>query len=124
MPNMFNKLPGFDAAPPGIERQILRRIPRALLWGSLLLGLPSLVVRILARTSPQAVDTLLIGWVDIHVISLLVLYLTILFTVAIGAFIVMIMKGPAYTADAYPLQETEKPTPPTPDEAGSKRENP
>lgn len=124
MPDMFNKLPGFNATPPGIERRILRLIPRSLFWGSLLIGLPSLAVRIMARASPQSVDTLLIGWVDIHVISLLVLYLTIVFTVAIGAFIVMVMKGPAYTADSYPLDETEKPAPPTANQAGSKQKNP
>jgi hypothetical protein len=32
-------------------------------------------------------------------------------TVAIGAFIVMVMKGPAYVADAYPLEDADQPSP-------------
>ena len=31
-------------------------------------------------------------------------------TVAIAAFIVMVMKGPAYVADPYPLSDTDRPS--------------
>ena len=41
------------------------------------------------------------------VISLIILHWTVVFTVGIAAFIVMMMKGPAYVADAYPLNEAE-----------------
>ena len=34
--------------------------------------------------------------------------------VAIGAFIVMVMKGPAYVADAYPMQGMDRPDVPLP----------
>ena len=47
--------------------------------------------------------------IDIWVIGLVVLHWTVVLTVAIGAFIVMVMKGPAYVADAYPLVESDRP---------------
>jgi hypothetical protein len=41
---------------------------------------------------------------------LIFLHWNTVLTLAIGAFIVMVMKGPAYVADAYPLVEAEVPT--------------
>jgi hypothetical protein len=38
-----------------------------------------------------------------QLIGLVVLHWTLVFTVAIGCVIVVLMKGPAYVADAYPL---------------------
>jgi hypothetical protein len=40
---------------------------------------------------------------------LIFLHWNIVLTVAIGAFMVMVMKGPAYVADAYPLEDAEAP---------------
>jgi hypothetical protein len=37
------------------------------------------------------------------------LYWTIVFTVVLGCLIVMIAKGPAYVADAYPLPDADAP---------------
>lgn len=34
---------------------------------------------------------------------------TAAFTIAIGCLVVMIMKGPAYVADSYPLSDAEEP---------------
>ena len=45
--------------------------------------------------------------------SLVILHWTMLLTVGIAAFIVRVMKGPAYVADAYPLDDegaAERPT--------------
>jgi hypothetical protein len=47
--------------------------------------------------------------VDILVVALIFVHWSIVLTVAIGAFIVMVMKGPAYVADAYPLEDAEAP---------------
>ena len=40
----------------------------------------------------------------------IVLHWTVLFTAAIAAFIVVVMKGPAYVADAYPLNDSDTPS--------------
>lgn len=105
--NLFNRLPGFTRTPPGQERLILRWLPRTLLFGTLLLAIPSLWARLLVSADdPMAVTT-----TDIYVISLIILHWTVVLTVGIAAFIVMMMKGPAYIADAYPMDESEDRSP-------------
>ena len=47
--------------------------------------------------------------VDIYVTGVVVFHWTVVFTAAIGAFIVYVMKGPAYVADAYALVDADKP---------------
>jgi hypothetical protein len=37
MSGLFNKLPGFQRTPPGLERTILRRLPRITLLGTALM---------------------------------------------------------------------------------------
>ena len=106
---MFNKLPGFQRSPAGLERSLLRHTPRIFLWGSLLLAVPSALFRAIALLAPELIDERLLSTVDIMVASLVVLHWTVVFTVAIAAFIVMVMKGPAYVADAYPLSDAERP---------------
>jgi hypothetical protein len=100
---LFNRLPGFTRTPPGKERVVLRELPKYLWLGSLLLLIPSLVVRLLAGEG----ESLLVMSTDIYVVSLIILHWTVILTIAIAAFIVLVMKGPAYVADAYPLIEAE-----------------
>lgn len=101
--NLFNRLPGLPHTPAGKERVVLRQLPKVLLLGTLLLTVPSLLARLIA--SPD--DALAVTTTDIYVISLIVLHWTVVFTVGIAAFIIMMMKGPAYVADAYPLDDAE-----------------
>lgn len=101
--NLFNRLPGFPSTPAGKERVVLRLLPRVFLFGTALLAIPSLVARLIA--SPE--DALTIMSTDIYVISVVILHWTVMLTIAIAAFIIMMMKGPAYVADAYPLDEAE-----------------
>ena len=101
--NLFNRLPGFPRTPAGKERVVLRQLPKAFLFGTLLLAVPSLLARLIA--SPD--EALAVTTTDIYVISLVILHWTVVFTVGIAACIVMMMKGPAYVADAYPLDEAE-----------------
>jgi len=101
--NLFNRLPGFPRTPAGKERVVLRFLPKTFLLGTLLLAIPSLLARLI--TSPDG--ALAVTTTDIYVISLVILHWTVVFTVGIAAFIIMMMKGPAYVADAYPLDEAE-----------------
>jgi hypothetical protein len=101
--NLFNRLPGFTRTPPGKERLVLRNLPKWLWVGGILLATPSLLVRLVAED--QVAQTIMTT--DIYVVSLIILHWTVIFTVAIAAFIIMVMKGPAYVADAYPLVEAE-----------------
>jgi hypothetical protein len=101
--NLFNRLPGFTQTPAGKELVVLRLIPKAFLLGTLLLAMPSLLVRLF--TGPD--EVMMVNTTDIYVIGVVILHWTVLLTAGIAAFIVMMMKGPAYVADAYPLQELE-----------------
>lgn len=107
--NLFNQLPGFARSPAGIERVVLRRLPAVLLAGSLVLGVPSVIARIAPWPGSDADALVRIATVDIVAISVLVLHWTAVLTVAIAATIVLVMKGPAYVADPYPLPDVERP---------------
>ncbi|MDO9599982.1 MAG: hypothetical protein Q7J47_19885 [Azoarcus sp.] len=107
--NFFNTLPGFRKTNPGRERKILRLLPKALLIGTLVLALPSVLARFYPWSGTAVDIASRITTIDIYGISLVILHWTIVFTVAIGAFIVLVMKGPAYVADAYPLEDADHP---------------
>jgi hypothetical protein len=100
--NPFNQLTGFTRSPPGLEQRIWRRLPAALLWGTLLpLGF---VVAHRAMALPGVTDAALLLW-DYTLFGVVVLHWTLVLTLGLGCFIVRVMKGPAYVADAYPLPD-------------------
>lgn len=109
--NLFNIWPGFQQTPAGLERVVLRKLPKALWLGS---ALPALVV-LLARGFPWSGSEMdvatRIHTIDILAIGVVIFFWSMVLTVAIGAFIVMVMKGPAYVADAYPLEDADRPAP-------------
>jgi hypothetical protein len=107
----FKKLPGFRRAPPGLERKILRLIPKVFVVGTVMIFLPSLVARLWHMDDAHHLFSKFITTIDIYAFALLSVLWTALFTVGLGALIVMIMKGPAYVADAYPLIDADKPRP-------------
>lgn len=93
---------------PGLEWAILRRLPKALLVGSLVpAGLS-----VLARLWPAAegVDRgKAVLDADIFSFATLVTFWAAVLTIAIGCVVVAIMKGPAYVADAYPVAHASRP---------------
>jgi hypothetical protein len=106
--NLFNKLPGFVQSAPGLEHLIWRRLPAILLWGTLLpLGLAGLN-RALAPAVAESLAShgALLLW-DYTMFGVIVLHWTLVLTLALGCFIVRVMKGPAYVADAYPMPDDE-----------------
>jgi len=105
----FTKLPGFKKSPAGLERKILRLIPKVFVAGTALIALPSLVTRLWNMDQAPWLIHKLITTVDIYAFGLLTVLWTALFTVGVGAVTVMVMKGPAYVADAYPLPDADKP---------------
>ncbi|MGB5625572.1 MAG: hypothetical protein WBM61_07575 [Woeseiaceae bacterium] len=105
--------------PPGLEWAILRRLPMALLIGTLIPAGLSALVRLLPPA--ESVDPAkAVLTVDIFSVATAITFWTAVLTVAIGCIVVAIMKGPAYVADAYPVAhagrpqgELEKDSPPT-----------
>jgi hypothetical protein len=102
--NLFNKLPGFVQSAPGLEQLVWRRLPAILLWGTPLPLALAGVNHALAPSVPVSgsSDGALLLW-DYTMFGVVVLHWTLVLTVALGCFIVRVMKGPAYVADAYPL---------------------
>lgn len=107
--NLFNKLPGFPRNAPGLERVVLRRVPKALWAGTLLACLPSLVAGVAPSSGSEAEAAAKIAMLDIYAIGVATLLWTAVLTVAIAAFVVVAMKGPGYVADAYPLPDADAP---------------
>ena len=79
--------------------------------GTALAALLAGVMRVLPWSGGEVEVATRITTVDIYLISLVIFHWTAVLTVAIGAFIVMVMKGPAYVADPYPLNDADRPAP-------------
>lgn len=110
MDKYFRKLHE-NRAPPGLERVIWRKLPMALL-GSVFVPLAlSVAMRAMPPASTAAEIAKATKLVDYFALGLAMTLLTAVFTVAIGCVIVMIMKGPAYVADPYELNDADRPTP-------------
>lgn len=109
MSKYFNKLPGYKTATPGNERWILRQVPFWMLMGSLAILMPSILVRLFPSKPPAVGISGSPGFIDILVVATLICYWIVLFTIIIGAYIIVLMKGPAYVADAYALEDSDRP---------------
>lgn len=101
--NLFHPLPGFVRSAPGLEHRLWRRLPAILGWGTLLPLLVAAAQHALAPAETGAgLSPSALLW-DYRLMGLVVLHWTLVLTVGLGCFIVRVMKGPAYVADAYPL---------------------
>jgi hypothetical protein len=96
MMDYFRKLPGFRRSPSGLEWRVLKKLPLTLLLGT---ALPALFLWILH--SSGLADDALYGRIFIMTVSLVILFWTFMMVIGIAAFIIMLMKGPAYVADPY-----------------------
>lgn len=111
--NWLKKVPGSQRAPAGWEWPLWRSLPAAALAGLVVPALVWVGLRILIPEGedPAAAETA--RWVEragYALIGYVVLHFTLLSTVAIGCIVVMVMKGPGYEADPYPLIDAECPS--------------
>ena len=102
--------------PPGLEWTILKKLPMALLGSTLVPVFLCLGVRVLAAEGSVATVAKQITSMDIFAIALAITAWAAVLTVAIGCIVVIVMKGPAYVADAYPLDEAARPRTPCADD--------
>lgn len=107
--DLFKKLHG-RRVPPGLEWRILKKLPRITLVGLLIPVALAALVRVWPA-EPGIDIAKHVKSVDIFAIATTITFLTGMLTVAIGCIVVYIMKGPAYVADAYPLQHSDLPAP-------------
>jgi hypothetical protein len=106
----LKRLPGFRRSPPGREWALFKRLPAILLLGAALPVGVMLAYGWAAPGQPTAAEERELLLLTYRLMGLVLLHWTLVLTVAIGCVIVMVMKGPAYVADAYPPPEREQPT--------------
>lgn len=110
MDRFFNRLHD-RREPPGIELDILRRMPKIVLFGTAAPFLLSGLIRLWLAGDPGFDVAKRIASVDIFAIAVTITFWTAVVTVSIACFIVFVMKGPGYVADAYHLNDAARPAP-------------
>lgn len=99
--------------PPGLERKILRKIPKYFLASIVIpLFMVSFVRLPLVEslfTSTIAEVAKLHTTIDYLAIAIFIAVLPIIIAVTIGCIIVILMKGPAYIADSYEVNDADEP---------------
>lgn len=106
--NWLQKLPDSRRSPAGLEWQIWRSLPSICVAGTAL-PIGALVLLHLAMTPASVADERWLLMVAYVVAGAVTFHWTALLTVAMACMIVMVMKGPAYVADAYPLPHSDHP---------------
>ena len=84
--NLFAKLPGSTKAAPGVEMHVLHMLPRAFFAGTLILAMPTILLRVFL--SPNVEEVKLITTVDYFTVGAVLVHWTALITMAFGAVIV------------------------------------
>ncbi len=93
----------------GLEWQIFKKLPLALLASTVIPVLMSLLVRFYPTSKDIDAQIKIEQSVDIFAVAVGITLWTAVFTVAIGCIVVIVMKGPRYTADSYNLQDRNYP---------------
>lgn len=106
---LLQKLPGFTRSPAGLEWRILKTLPWALLAGTVIPLAAYLGALLWPVTLPGEPAEKTLTGIGIAAIAVAITAWTAVFTIAIGCCVVVLMKGPAYVADAYPLVDAERP---------------
>jgi hypothetical protein len=101
--NWLKLLPPTRREPPGFEWFVLRSVPKLMVYGTSLFVIPFAILQY--GIEPSSSSKL---W-ELYFIAGLIFFWTMLFTAALCAFIVYLMKGPAFVADAYYLEDSDLP---------------
>lgn len=94
---------------PGLEWQILRRLPQYLLAATIAPFMVAMGARILLSADNSAAIAKQIMSIDIFCIAVAVTAWTTIVTIGIGSLVVHVMKGPGYAADSYDVSHSDRP---------------
>ncbi len=121
----LRKVPHSPRAASGLEWTLWRKLPLIALLGTALPLLALLALHMLSDPDTSPAQERWLQMADFFVGAVLVFHWTMVATVAIGCVIVMVMKGPSYQADSYPVSHSDRPraTQETDEEAAAKRPN-
>lgn len=95
--------------PPGLEWTLFRKLPWLTLAGFAVIGALFGLVRMWPWEGDAKQIANLIQRMDFALIGAAIFHLTMMLTLLIGCVVVLIMKGPRYTADSYPVSDSERP---------------
>jgi hypothetical protein len=106
----LNRLDGTRRAASGMEWRIWRKLPLIALVGTLLPAVLWLVCEwtLDPQSNAEHARWLLTG--GYVALGAVIFHWTMVLTVGIGCAVVMVMKGPGYVADAYPLSHSDRPS--------------
>lgn len=104
----LKRVPGFQRESAGLEWTILRRLPICALIGTIVLIVGMFCASLLL--GGDATNAKLIVITHIVLASIRLLHWIVVFTTALLCVIVLIAKGPAYVADAYPPIDSDRPS--------------
>jgi hypothetical protein len=114
--NYFKKLKGFQRSPAGLEWVIWQKLPLILATGTVLPLIASVAAYAFDALDGSSHSARSVEQFFYVMVGLVILHWSLVLTLAIGCAIVMLMKGPAYVADAYTMEE---PSPPSQDKIHS-----
>lgn len=97
-------------SPPGLEWRLFKLLPWILAAGLVLLAAGAMLARLLISGGPAWQVEAAVREVDYALVGALLIFIDLLIVAAIGCVIVLIMKGPHYSADSYELPPAERPT--------------
>ena len=103
--NYLQKLPGFQRSAAGLEWRIWRRLHWIWLAGTVLPLLASAASCCMNQLDPSAAGQRSTEQFFYMMLGAVLFHWTLVLTLAMGCIIVMLMKGPAYVADAYRLPQ-------------------
>jgi len=107
--NWLVKVEPVHRSPPGLEWRLLKCLPWILVGGLLLLAGGALLSRLLVAGGPSWDVAAAIRRTDFALLGALFYFLALLVITAIGCVIVIIMKGPRYSADSYEIPHADRP---------------
>ena len=107
----LNKLPNSRRYPHGLEWKILKKTPWWLFYSTNIIVIFTAVAHILPPDGTAAEVSKHLDFVNIIAIASLVTSWFGILTVAFGAFVVYLMKGPAYSWDPLDVVDSDEPDP-------------
>ncbi|MGD2117512.1 MAG: hypothetical protein PVG66_04075 [Chromatiales bacterium] len=105
--SILKKLPGSRREPHGLEWKILKKLPYAMIYSGLVVLIFTLVAHLMPPSGSATDVAKFLGMVDILAIAILTTVWIAILTIAIGAFVVYVMKGPAYVIDPYEMPKSD-----------------
>ncbi len=106
---LLKRMPNSRRYPYGMEWRILKSIPLYLVSSALVIGLFTVVAHLLPPQGTPVEVHKYLEFVNIIAIASLITVWTALLTLAFGAFIVYLMKGPAFVWDPLELVDSDEP---------------